>query len=200
MMRRRPARKSWRCPIDLEQTLAFLAGELPAGQAETLESHVFDCERCGPAFERVAGLREAVAEAVRNAEVAGNVDLMFVERASHEGLKMCEYRITEGGKVSCKAGAEDFVVVRLAADFDDVEKLRLDVDFQDLERRISMPLPTRDVVVDREHGEVFLLFPGDTVRGYPRSQWTIRIHGERLSAEGEVAQAEIGPFVMDHTP
>lgn len=197
-MKRRPrTRKPWRCPLDLEHALDYLQGEMPEAEAESLEEHLFDCVDCGPSFEALAGLRDSVAEAVRGAEVAGSVDGEFVERASQEGLEMCEYRITEGGTVSCKAGAEDFVVVRLAADFGDVHKLRLDCDFQDLERRISMPLPTRDVVVDRELGEILLLFPGDVVRSYPRSLWTLRLQGERI-ADGE--GAEIGPFVMDHTP
>lgn len=183
------------CPLEVDRMLAYLVGELTDEQADTLEEHLFSCDRCGPRFESLATMRDAVVEAIRGAEVAGNVDASFVHRAEGEGLRLCEYRITEGGKVFCKAGAEDFVVVRLAADFDDVEGLRLEGKFEDLERHESRSLPTRDVVVDRGLGEVLLVFPGDIVRTYPRSQWTLRLQGSRSGND-----TEIGPFVMDHTP
>lgn len=185
------------CPLDLDRMLSYLVGELGDEESVAVEEHLFGCESCGPTFESLAALRESVADVVRGAAVTGNVDARFLERASEDGLKLCEYRISEGGKVSCKAGAEDFVVVRLAADFGDVESLRLEGSFEDLEKDVSTPLPARDVMVDRDLGEVLLVFPGDLVRSYPRSLWTMRL---AAGDESEGDATEIGPFVMDHTP
>lgn len=184
------------CPVDLDRMLKYLVDESGEEESTALEEHLFSCDSCGPAFESLAALRNVVAEAVRGAAVTGNVDATFLERASHDGLKLCEYRITEGGKVSCKAGAEDLVVVRLAADFGDAENLRLEGSFEDLEQQVSTSLPTREVVVDRNLGEVLLVFPGELVRSYPRSLWTLRL----AAGDDHSETSEIGPFLMDHTP
>lgn len=57
-----------------------------------------------------------------------------------------------------------------------------------------------DVPVDRAAGEVVLLFPGATVRAYPRSVWTMELTTEvPAGTEGAPARA-VGRYVMAHTP
>jgi hypothetical protein len=140
-------------------------------------------------------MRDAVAACVRSAEVGGSVGATFLERAVRDGLTVREYRIPDGDTVVCAAGPEDLVVVRLVGRFFDISDVELEVDVEDIEAATRVTLPRRPVVVDRDLGEVMLVFPGDVVRQYPRSRWTLRLHGR-----GNAGVSGRGPFVMDHWP
>lgn len=183
------------CKVDLDELVGYLLGDLAPLEAEALEEHVFECDRCARRLESIERLRRAVSDAVLRGAVGGSVNGAFMERAARDGLSVREYRIPEGDTVACTAGPEDLVVVRLAAGFGGVANLRLDGTFLDLELQESSPLLARDVVVDGDLDEVVLVFPGEVVRTYPRSRWTLRLRGETTGGT-----AEIGPFVMDHTP
>lgn len=189
-----------RCPLALDAMLDHLSGELSGERADRVEEHLFACQTCGTVFESLAALGRGVREAVRAGGVAASVDGAFLRRAARDGLVLREYRIAEGEEVSCRAGAEDLVIVRLAAELGDLDRLRLETELEDLERRKSTRLPPREVVVDRELGEVLLAFPGDAVRAYPRSLWTLRLLGEPRGDDHVAERTELGPFVMDHSP
>lgn len=183
------------CPILLEDLLAYLLDDLPEAEAERVEDHLFDCAGCAKRLDSLERVREAVSEGVRGALVAGNVNGEFLARAARDGLSVRDYRIPAGQTVTCHAGPEDLVVVRLKADFAGRGDLRLDGTFLDLERGEASPLPTREVVIDRRLEEVVLVFPGEVVRSYPRSRWTLHLRGG-----GAAGPDELGPFVMDHHP
>lgn len=183
------------CPVGLDELLDHLLDETGADRSGAIEDHLFECDACAERLESLERLREAVAGAARRGEVAANVTTAFLERAVRDGLTVREYRITDGGTVLCSAGPEDLWVVRLAGEFGDLHGVDLEAEFHDLEHEAVMPMPGREVVIDHDLGEVILVFPGDQVRGYPRSRWTMRLHGE-----GVGGPLDFGPFVMDHTP
>lgn len=182
------------CPAEPD-LLDYLLGELAAERRDALEDHLFGCAACAGRLGVLERLREAVADAARHGTVAANVNAAFLERAVRDGLELCEYRIPAGGAIPCGAGPEDLWVIRLAGDLAGVGDLRLEAELHDLEHDVVTPLPAREVVADRDAGEVIMVFPGDQVRAYPRSRWTLRLRGE-----GAGGAVEIGTFVMDHTP
>jgi hypothetical protein len=183
------------CGAAPEALLDYLLGELPTDAAERLEEHLFECAACAADLDALDRLRAAVADAARAGGVAVVADQGLLDRLARDGLSRREYRIPAGGTVLCQAGPEDLVVVRLADVARDLRGLRLEGEVVDLERDHADELPAREVVVDRAREEVILVFPGEVIRGYPRSRWTMR-----LSGEGPEGPAGIGPFVMDHTP
>lgn len=183
------------CAIGLDELIDYFVGELAEERAQRVEEHVFTCEKCARSFENVDLLRRALEDTVRCAEIGCNVGSRFLERAVRDGLSLKEYLIPEGGTVTCHAGPDDFVVVRLSGDFDSFEELALGVDVEDLEAATTTQLPERTVVVDRDLDQVLLVFPGKLVRTYPRSRWTLRLTGH-----GSSGPAVHGPFVMDHHP
>ena len=181
-------------PLGLDELIGYLLGDLPEADLDAVEEHLFGCAACGGRLDSVDAVRRAVADAARRAELGGNVDAAFLERAARDGLSVREYRIPKDGEVACTAGPEDLVLVRLALDPPGPDPdtgrpaaLRLAATFEDLERGESAELPSREVLADRDLGEVMLVFPGEAVRAYPRSRWTMRL-------------ADGGTYVMDHTP
>ena len=183
------------CGAPAERLLEYALGELPADAAERFEEHLFACAACAERLEALESLRAAVSQAARAGEVALLADEDLLDRLARDGLTRREYRIPAGGTVLCQAGPEDLVVVRLAGDVHGLRDLRLAAEFLDLERDSAVDLPEREVAADREREEVILVFPGEVIRGYPRSRWTMRLHGE-----GPGGPTEVGTFVMDHTP
>jgi anti-sigma factor RsiW len=183
------------CEIEPDRLVDYLLGELPAGEAERLEGHFFECAACAAKIESIERIGTTIADVTRHASVGANVNGAFVDRAARDGLTLREYRIPAGETVACAAGPEDLVVIRLAANFGGATDLSLDVTFHDLENDETSPAVTRQIVADRDLSEVVLVFPGELVRTYPRSRWTLRVGGELPSG-----RAEFGPFIMDHTP
>ena len=189
------SRRGEECGIGAEALLDYVLGDLPPGHAEELEEHLFACAGCGARLEALERLRDGVSAVARGAELAVNANEGLLERLSGDGLTRREYRIPAGGAVLCAAGPEDLVVVRLAADYHGLHSLRLDAEVAYLEGGSTVTLPVREVAADRERDEVILVFPGSAIRSYPRSRWTMRLRGE-----GPAGPAEVGSFVMDHTP
>lgn len=184
------------CPTELE-LIDYCLGELDGKEAERVEEHFFACPRCARELDSLDRLRRGVVEATQQAQVGSSVSLAFLDQARHDGLRLREYRIPEGETVLCKAGPEDYVVVRLEGPYGGVENLTLYVDFEDLENNTAAPFPERPVFADRVLDEVLVVFPGEVVRSYPRSRWTLRVSGEAVSND---RRTEWGPFTMDHHP
>jgi len=177
------------CPEDPGRLL----GDLPGAEEERLEEHLFACSFCAARIESMERIGRSILEVVRRSRVAANVNGAFAEQALRDGLTLREYRIPAGETVACTAGPEDLVVVRLAADFTGATSLRLDVSFHDLESGRTAPTASREVVADRLLGEVVLIFPGEVVRTYPRSTWTLRVQGESPSRKNRVRAVRAGP-------
>lgn len=182
-------------PVELGELVDYLLGELEQSAARVVEEHIFECGSCADRLQSVHRIGESIADAVRHAEVGANVNDAVVARALRDGLSVREYRIAPGEAVPCTAGPEDLVAVRLSGDFEGISELTMDTAVLDLESEQLAPTVSRPVLADRDGGEIVLLFPGDVVRSYRRSRWTMTVHGE--SASG---RREIGTFVMDHTP
>jgi len=183
------------CPGERAALADYLLGELPAEEERRLEEHLFSCEACTEALEDAHRIGAAVAAAARRGEVGAAVNAAYLERAARDGLTLRQYRIAEGETVLCKAGPEDLVVVRLAGAFGGADELDVEVRFEDLEGGTAAPPFTRTVVADRQLDEIVMVFPGEVVRAYPRSLWTMTVRSEDAGG-----RRELGPFVMDHTP
>lgn len=183
------------CAGELGLLIDYLLGELPPGEEQRLEAHLFECPVCAARAESIERIGASIGDLVRHAGVGASVNGAFLERAIQDGLTLREYRIPAGETVSCTAGPEDLVVVRLEAEYGGSTELELDVAFHDLESGETAPVQTRPVVADHELGEIVLVFPGEVVRSYPRSRWTLRVHGSAPSG-----RTDLGQFVMDHMP
>jgi hypothetical protein len=181
-------------PVGLAELVDYLAGDLSGERAAALEEHLFECDRCAAELDNVARIGAAVRAAVRRGAVGANVTAAFVERVADDGLTVREYRLEEGQTVACSAGPEDLFVVRLAGEFGGAGPLRLEAEVE-LATGRTQPVPTREVELDRHTGEIVLAFPGDVVRGYPRSVWTLEV-----AADSEDGPVGWGPFVLDHSP
>jgi len=182
-------------PAEIGVLVDYVLGELSPAAEQALENHIFECSSCADRLDSIHRMGETISDAVRHAEIGANVNDAVIERARREGLLVREYHIAPGGTVPCSAGPEDLVAVRLSGDFSGIAELTMDTTVVDLVSGREAPVVSRPVLADRNKGEVVLLFPGDFIGSFPRSQWTMTVRGETDSGS-----REIGTFVMDHTP
>lgn len=181
--------------LPLSDLVDYLLGELSPTDEERIEKIFFENEASARLLELVASIGGGIRDLVTQASAGGVVNRSMVQKMRRSGLTLREYRLTPGATVSCKAGPEDFVLVRLATEFGSAAEVTVDFDFRDLETNQTAPTRSRSVEVDRDAGEILLVFPGEEVRNYPRSLWTLHVRGKTASGK-----AEFGPFILDHTP
>lgn len=183
------------CPLPLESLIAYAVGELPDGDAGSCEEHLFACQRCARRLDTMMRLGNGIADGVRDGRVSAAVTGTLVAQATRHGAHVREYRLQPGETIACTAGPDDsFVAIRLAAPAAGAE-VTLDVEFHDLTTGARLARRIDGVPVDARTAEVVLLFPGEVVRGYPRSRWTL-VGG--CIRDGQTVQ--LGPYVLDHTP
>jgi hypothetical protein len=176
--------------VSYEELLAYWQGELSEEREAEIEEAVFTDEEAARRLDLIAGLEDGMRRLVSAGKVQAGLTVGAVEALADQGLVLRTYEIAPGQTVPCGIDMEDFVVVRLAADFGGAE--RVDVAMEGVIGD-APPVVERyeDVLVDRGAGEVVLVVPGDRIRALPRSQFRYTVTaGERT----------LGEYGMDHTP
>jgi hypothetical protein len=178
-------------PLDVATLVDYWFGDLPAGgETDRVEEHLLECDACG------ASLRELVAigDGARRLAHAGAFHVVvspsFLETAARRGLRVREYRVPAGGRVSCTVTAEDDLLVgRLQGDFAGISRLDLAVQVEGGPEFVAT-----DVPVSPSAGEVILAESMPVLRAMPSS--TIRM---RLLAHGGEGERLVGEYTFAHT-
>jgi hypothetical protein len=183
-------------PLPIDQLVDYELGELPAAAEEAFEAHLFECDACARRLDAVVSLGQRIRRLGQEGQATVAVSEDVLARAAAAGARVRQYRLEPGASVACTAGPDDtYVAIRLAVPLDDVLGVDLEVAFHDLDTGERHSRRVEDVPVDAGAHEVVLLFPGDVVRAYPRSRWTIEARARRRDAG-----VSLGPYVLDHTP
>lgn len=178
----------------LADLVAYSRRELPPHEEALVEEHFFACERCARALESIERLRAGTVSLVRAGRVAASASASLAARAEGEGVRVRTYRLARGEQVACTASPEDdLVVIRLAGDFGGLERVDLSLEATDLATGARETRRVEDVAVDHVAGEIVLLYPGELVRGIPRSLLRYEVYS------GDAARL-LGTYRLDHTP
>ena len=148
---------------------------------EALEAHLFECDACSRRLQALVALGEAASRLLREGAVELVVTPSLLAKAARDGLRVREYRLAPGERVSCTVTPEDdWLVSRLLARFEGVS--RVDLVAERLQgagagpRRRGGPRPGRQRGRDR-HRPASPLRHGSTVpcrRGDSRSVGGLR--------------------------
>jgi hypothetical protein len=182
-------------PINLEYLVAYWLGELPEGQEEKLEEHLFGCAHCARRLEWLAALSDEVRAALRAGALGLVVSAPFVEAMKRAGMRLREYRLDPGGQVNCTIRAdEDAVVSRILAPLAGVKRLdalhRLEVGgVEEPEVRFE------DVPFDPRTGEFLFIPAAAALKKMPANRLRVR-----LVSVGEAGEVPVGEYTFDHSP
>jgi hypothetical protein len=136
------------CPVPFETLVALWAGELDAAESERVEEHLFACDACASASDRlgklVAGLRQIIPPVISHAHR---------DRLTAQGLRLRETPVASGVAADAHFSSDvDLLVHVLKADLTGAE--RVDVELLDPE---GVPrLRLAHVPFDAAAGEVLI--------------------------------------------
>lgn len=182
--------------LPLDDLIDYHLGALGPDREAAVEDHYFACAACTARLEIVVQLGTGIVEAVRAGRIFASVTHALLARGASRGLKVRSYRVGAGEQVACTADpTDDFVAIRLGLDVERAEHIDIEVEWTAIESGATGERMLADVALDRTAREVVLLFPGDEIRGFPRSEW--RMQAVLRDPAGETRR---GPFVLQHTP
>lgn len=190
-------------PLSLASLLAYERGELEPLEEGRVEAHYFACQSCSDRLESLVHLGEAIAALVRKGAVTASVTEALLRRGEALGLRIRHYRVAPGAEVACTAAPDDdFVAIHLELPSEqqalaeaDAERFDVAVRWTALDTGTVEDRVIDELAVDRKGSQIVLLFAGDQVREFPRSQWRMHI---RADATGGAYQ--LGPYTLNHTP
>jgi hypothetical protein len=136
------------CPIPFETLVAWVAGELPDSDATTVEEHIFSCDACAAAAERVTritgGLRERIPWVISRRQYD-----RLVEGGTRIRLTPVELGRTPRARFTPEV---DLLVHALRGDFSRADRVDIDVFSPDRTKHVLI----EHVPFDRQAGEVLV--------------------------------------------
>jgi hypothetical protein len=158
---------------------------------EELEEHLFACDSCTQRLQDVAALGEGVSHLVREGAVELVLTPSLLAKAASDGLRVREYRLAPGERVSCTVTPEDdWLVSRLLARFEGVSRLDLVTEVEGVPvRRIQ------DVPFEPGKGELIVAQAMPGMRLVQHAQIRMRLLSQEAGGERLVAE-----YTFDHHP
>lgn len=179
-------------PLAWDTLLAYWLGELDPDSEARTEEHYLGCDACSHRLEQLTTLARELRALMRRSGVNLFIDDRFVRRLVEQGLKVREYRVPLNGSVNCTIAPEDdFVIARLEAPLEDVQRL----DMISLYSVGSGEIRHEDIPFVAESGHVVFAAPIDTLRAMPVS--TLHV---RLLAVDDKGERLLGEYRFNHTP
>lgn len=180
--------------IPLDELLAYRRGELASADEARVEEHLFSCDACARTLADVERLGAGIAALARGGGVAASATAGVLARLARDGARVRTYRLAPGEEVACTAAPDDdYVALRLAAP---QAPARIDVarEGEVVATGAREAWLAEDVLVDREAGEVVLLFPAAPIHALPASRWRIDLRA------GPGDAPLLGAYRLAHTP
>jgi hypothetical protein len=158
---------------------------------EALEEHLFACDSCTERLQDMTALGEGASRLIRDGAVELVLTPSLLAKAASEGLRIREYRLAPGERVSCTVAPEDdWLVSRLVARFEGVSRLDLVTEMEGvLARRIQ------DVPFEPETGELIVAQAMPALRLVQHALIRMRLMSQEAGGERLVAE-----YTFDHHP
>jgi Putative zinc-finger len=183
---------SARCPapLDLAVLVDYWFDELPSGDQDRIEQHLFECGWCADLLGSLVALGDGVRQLASEGAFRVVVSPSFVETASRRGLRVREYSVAPGGSVACTVTAEDdLVIARLRGEFRGISRLDVvTVTENQPEHRIE------DVPFAAGSSELIVAEHTEALRAQPTSIMRLR-----LVAAEPTGDRLVGEYTFNHT-
>ena len=182
-------------PIEFEALVAYWVGELPTAAEALIEEHLFGCAHCTRRVEELAALADGIRAVVRRGAVQAVITQPFLEFMKQQGMRIREYRLAPGERVSCTIRTDDDAVVsRMQVALAGVKRVDAlhSLDLGDGHQRRWR---VEDLPFEPSTGEVLALPSAQQLRKLPAH--ILRV---RLVATDESGERTLGEYTFAHTP
>ena len=169
----------------------YWTSDIAADDAEQIETHVFDCERCARMLAEADRLRAGIGRLARSGNVHAFVTDDILNRLARDGVRVRSYALGPGESVRCAVWADDDVLVaRLRGNFTGVESVDADLRLESGEAWAH----TTDIPVPAGATELVMALPAAIVRTAPRSPMRLTLRASDASRSEQV----VAEYVFDH--
>ena len=169
----------------------YWTSDITQADAEQIETHVFECERCARMLAEADRLRAGISTLARSGNIQAFVTDAVLNRLARDGVRVRYYALNPGESVRCAVWSDDDVLVtRLRCDFTGVESV-------DAEMRLDSGeewAHTTDIPVPAGATELVMALPAALVRTAPKIPMRLTIRPS--SAAGK--QGALAEYVFDH--
>ena len=93
----------------------YWTSDITPGDAERIEAHIFDCERCARMLAEADRLRDGIGALARAGSIQAFVNDAVLNRLARDGVRVRSYALGPGETVRCAVWADDDVLVDEAA-------------------------------------------------------------------------------------
>lgn len=179
------------CSTPPQELLSYWLGELENARERELDEHLLACDACCDRLRAIVELGAAIRRETLGGDCAFVVPAPFIGRLKEAGLRVREYTLGPGDRVSCTVTSDDDLVVsHLHAPLRGVRRLDVVVDDPTVgTHRVS------DVAFDPEAGGVSMVPNVSHLRKLGRVRQRVRF----LAVDDE-GERVIADYTFDHSP
>jgi hypothetical protein len=161
-----------------------------AAELEAIEEHLFACASCSRRLQQLVALGSGIRRLVHDGAVELVATPALLARAVQQGLRVREYRLAPGERVSCTVTPDDDLLVsRLVGRFEGVSRLDLLAEQDGVVRRVE------DVPVSPEAGELIVAQAMPAMRRLGHARLRVR-----LVSQEEAGERLVGEYTFEHHP
>ena len=116
----------------------YWTSDITPGDAERIEAHIFDCERCARMLAEANRLRDGIGALARSGSIQAFVNDAVLNRLARDGVRVRYYALNPGESVRCAVWSDDDVLVtRLRGNFAGVESVDAEMRLEGRERVVG---------------------------------------------------------------
>ena len=169
----------------------YWTSDITPDDAEQIETHIFECERCARMLAEADRLRTGIGALARSGNIQAFVTDAVLNRMARDGVRVRYYALSPGESVRCAVWSDDDVLVtRLRGNFAGVESIDAEMRLESGEEWAH----TTDIPVPAGATELVMALPASLVRTAPKIPMRLTLRSSAAS-QNEQALAE---YVFDH--
>jgi hypothetical protein len=169
----------------------YWTSDIAPADAEQIEGHVFDCERCARMLAEADRLRAGITALARSGNIQAFVTDAVLNRLARDGVRVRYYALNPGESVRCAVWSDDDVLVtRLRGNFAGVESV-------DAEMRLESGEEwghTTDIPVPAGATELVMALPAAMVRTAPNMPMRLTLRASDTARQERV----VAEYVFNH--
>jgi len=169
----------------------YWTSDITPADAEQIETHIFDCDRCARMLAEADRLRAGIGALARAGNIQAFVTDAVLNRLARDGVRVRYYALGPGESVRCAVWSDDDVLVtRLRGNFAGVESVDAEMRLESGEEWAH----TTDIPVPEGATELVMALPAAIVRTAPKIPMRLTLRASD-PARSEQTLAE---YVFDH--
>lgn len=169
----------------------YWTSDITTEDAEQIEAHIFECERCARMLAEADRLRAGIGALARSGNIQTFVTDAVLNRLARDGVRVRYYALSPGESVRCAVWSDDDVLVtRLRGNFAGIESVDAELRLDSGEEWAH----TKDIPVPAGATELVMALPAAVVRTAPKIPIRLTLRPSDPSRNEET----LAEYVFDH--